>query len=59
MGKPPFNPSPPPSLINEPTDAISNLKRIAMNHREIYLTDARKTTPDKNKTVLRFKVKHK
>lgn len=34
----------------------NNLKRISMKHREIYLTDARKTTPDKNKTVLRFKV---
>ena len=34
----------------------NNLKRISMKHREIYLTDARKTAPDKLKTVLRFKV---
>ncbi|MCK8061598.1 MULTISPECIES: GyrI-like domain-containing protein [unclassified Fusibacter] len=32
------------------------LTRISMTHREIYLTDARKTSPDKQKTVLRFKV---
>ncbi len=33
-----------------------NLKRTSMKHREIYLTDARKTKPEKLKTVLRFKV---
>ena len=33
-----------------------NLKRISKVHREIYLNDARKTTPEKLKTVLRFKV---
>jgi len=32
------------------------LRRKAKIHREIYLTDARKTEPDKLKTVLRFKV---
>ena len=32
------------------------LSRISMTHREIYLSDARKVTPDKLKTVLRFKV---
>lgn len=31
--------------------------RISRNHREIYLTDARKVSPDKLKTVLRFRVK--
>jgi len=31
-------------------------KRKTMTHREIYLSDARKVTPDKLKTVLRFKV---
>jgi hypothetical protein len=31
-------------------------KRINHTHREIYLSDARKVTPDKLKTVLRFKV---
>lgn len=32
------------------------LKRISRKHREIYITDARKTSPDKLKTVLRFRV---
>lgn len=31
-------------------------KRIEKTHREIYLTDARKTEPQKMKTVLRFQV---
>ncbi len=35
----------------------NNLKRISMKHREIYLTDARRTSPEKNKTTLRYKVK--
>lgn len=34
----------------------NNLQRSSMKHREIYLTDARKTKPEKLKTVLRFKV---
>ena len=33
----------------------NNLKRKDKNHREIYITDARKTVPEKLKTVLRFK----
>jgi len=33
-----------------------NLKRISHIHREIYLTDVRKVSTDKLKTVLRFKV---
>ena len=38
--------------------AISlNLKRVSKVHREIYLSDARKVTPEKLKTVLRFQVK--
>jgi len=32
----------------------NNLKRTSCRHREIYLSDARKTAPDKLKTVLRF-----
>ena len=32
------------------------LKRISKIHKEIYLTDARKTPAEKQKTVLRFKV---
>lgn len=31
--------------------------RTSMTHREIYLTDARKTVPEKQKTVLRFMAK--
>ena len=33
-----------------------NLRRISGKHREIYITDVRKTAEDKLKTVLRFKV---
>ena len=33
-----------------------NLKRISHKHREIYLTDARKVSPEKLRTVLRFQV---
>jgi len=32
----------------------NQLKRIGHNHREIYLSDARKVSPEKLKTVLRF-----
>jgi hypothetical protein len=32
------------------------LKRKSLTHREIYLSDARKTLPEKLKTVLRFQV---
>jgi len=35
----------------------TNLVRISMLHREIYLSDARKTASEKLKTVLRFCVK--
>jgi hypothetical protein len=35
---------------------IQRLRRKSMVHREIYLSDARKTAPDKLKTVLRFQV---
>lgn len=34
----------------------NGLKRISKTHKEIYITDARKTQPEKLKTVLRFKV---
>lgn len=34
----------------------NNLQRTSKIHREIYISDARKTSPDKLKTVLRFKV---
>ena len=35
----------------------NNLKRICHKHREIYLSDARKVSAEKLKTVLRFQVK--
>jgi hypothetical protein len=34
-------------------------KRLSKIHREIYLSDARKVSPDKLKTVLRFKISSK
>lgn len=34
----------------------NNLKRITKVHREIYISDARKTEPSKLKTVLRYQV---
>lgn len=34
-----------------------NVTRDSKRHREIYLSDARKVSPDKLKTVLRFKIK--
>lgn len=36
--------------------AEHGLQRIAKIHREIYISDARRTSPEKLKTVLRFKV---
>ena len=35
------------------------LKRASKTHKEIYLNDARKTAPEKLKTVLRFQVEKK
>ena len=37
----------------------NNLERISKVHREIYISDARKTEKDKLKTVLRYKVSYK
>ncbi|MDE5054301.1 GyrI-like domain-containing protein (plasmid) [Niallia taxi] len=37
----------------------NNLLRIEKEHREIYLSDARKVAPEKLKTVLRYKVQPK
>ena len=34
----------------------SGFKRLSLKHREIYITDPRKTSPDKRRTVLRFQV---
>lgn len=35
----------------------NKLSRESKQHREIYLSDVRKVSPEKLKTVLRFKVK--
>jgi hypothetical protein len=37
----------------------NNLERISKVHREIYISDARKTEKDKLKTVLRYQVSYK
>jgi hypothetical protein len=37
----------------------NNLEIVTLKHREIYLSDARKTEPAKLKTVLRYRVKPK
>lgn len=39
------------TFINE-----QNLTIVSLKHREIYLSDFRKVTPDKLKTVLRYRV---
>ncbi|EHQ90361.1 GyrI-like domain-containing protein [Desulfosporosinus youngiae] len=36
----------------------NNLRRLSKIHREIYLSDVRKTQPEKLKTVLRFNVEY-
>lgn len=36
-----------------------NCKRLLKTHREIYLSDARRISPDKLKTILRFSVEKK
>jgi len=35
----------------------NNLERVSLQHREIYLSDARRVEPAKLKTVLRYMVK--
>ena len=35
----------------------NNLQKVQKTHKEIYISDARKTQPEKLKTVLRFQVK--
>jgi hypothetical protein len=42
--------------IMEDFAVAHSFKRVSKIHKEIYLTDARKTAPEKLKTVLRFKV---
>ncbi|HBW38251.1 GyrI-like domain-containing protein [Desulfosporosinus sp. BICA1-9] len=54
----PYDDEPESFSIMEDYCAQNNLKRITKIHREIYLSDARNTQPDKLKTVLRFKVEY-
>jgi hypothetical protein len=37
--------------------ASNALTRVSKTHREIYMSDPRRTSPDKLKTVLRFRVR--
>ncbi|MEJ8553459.1 GyrI-like domain-containing protein [Tepidibacter sp. Z1-5] len=53
-----YNDEPESFSIMENYCTQNNLKRSSKIHREIYISDARKTQPDKLKTVLRFKVEH-
>jgi hypothetical protein len=55
----PYDKEPESFGIMEDFAKKENLKRLSKTHREIYLTDARKTAADKLKTVLRFKVGEK
>ena len=52
----PYDDEPESFSIMEDYCAQNNLRRITKIHREIYLSDFRKTQPEKLKTVLRFKV---
>ena len=52
----PYEDEPKSFSLMEDYCAQHKLRRSTMVHREIYLSDARKTQPEKLKTVLRFKV---
>ncbi|WP_315970071.1 GyrI-like domain-containing protein [Bacillus tuaregi] len=51
-----FDDEPKTFKLMEEYCAQNNLKRAEKTHKEIYLSDPRRTAPDKLKTVLRFKV---
>lgn len=53
----PFDSEPESFRIMEEYAQASGLTRISHNHREIYLSDPRRTAPEKLRTVLRFGVK--
>ena len=53
----PYDDEPASFQIMEDFAEANNLIRLSKIHREIYLSDFRKTAPEKLKTVLRFKVK--
>jgi len=52
----PYDDEPKSFSVMEDYCKHNNLRRSSMTHREIYLSDMRKTQPEKLKTVLRFKV---
>jgi hypothetical protein len=52
-----FDNEPASFALMEEFSASQKLRRKSMVHREIYLSDARKTAAEKLKTVLRFQVK--
>lgn len=52
----PFDDEPQSFFQMESFAESKDLNRISKCHREIYLSDARRVTPDKYKTVLRFQV---
>ena len=51
-----FDTEPDTFTLMEQFCSKNNLKRIEKTHKEIYITDARRTPPERSKTVLRFKV---
>jgi hypothetical protein len=53
----PFDTEPESFRKMEEYALASGITRISHNHREIYLSDPRRTAPEKLKTVLRFRVK--
>lgn len=55
----PYDSEPESFKIMEEFLEKNNLERASLQHREIYLSDARKVPADKLKTILRFKVKSK
>ena len=52
----PFESEPASFAVMEQVAAEHGHVRLSRNHREIYLSDFRRTEPDRLKTVLRFKV---
>ncbi|TRZ39507.1 hypothetical protein CEQ21_00605 [Niallia circulans] len=55
----PYDDEPKSFAIMDEFAKDNNLLRIEKEHREIYLSDARKVVPEKLKTVLRYKVQQK
>lgn len=54
-----YNDEPKSFKLMEEFCSNNDLERIDKTHKEIYISDFRKTEPDKLKTVLRFKVNRK